>query len=100
MRDFTLDINSTPDIFNKMLKFCPMDATCQSNVDSVVVAELAICCHRSPSARRAESGPEGRRANGGTGAVKTHHMYRSIFLSSFVGWRIPDFAYCFFYYSK
>jgi len=95
MRDFTSDIYSTPDIFSKMLKFCPVDATCQSNVDSVVVAELAICCNQSPSARLAESGPEGQRANGGTGAVKTHHMYKSIFLSLFVRRRIPDFAYFF-----
>jgi len=43
-----------------MVKVCPADVTRQSNADSVVVAELAICCHLSPGARRAES--EGQNA--------------------------------------
>jgi len=46
-----------------MAKFCPVDVTRQSNADLVVVAELAICYHIRPGARRAES--EEQRALGG-----------------------------------
>jgi len=68
---FTPNIINVSDILSKMVKFCPMDGTHQSNADSVVVAELAICCHLGPGARRAESGGGCARTEGG---VKTHHI--------------------------
>jgi len=40
---------------NKIIKLFPADVTCQPNAESGMVAELAICCLLSPSARRVVS---------------------------------------------
>ena len=48
-------IKNVSDVLGKMLNLCFGDVSHRSNANSVVVAELAICCHLSPRAQSAES---------------------------------------------
>ena len=43
------------DILIKMVKLSPANVTCQSNADSGVVTEVAICCQPSHGTQNVES---------------------------------------------